>query len=96
MQKTILQVPLNQQLKNDAEKVALSQGFSSLQEIVRVFLTKLATKKIEVSLRDSVFLSEENEARYLQLTKDFHSGQGIYSAKNAADLVKQLNEYSLS
>ncbi|MBI4080746.1 MAG: hypothetical protein HY430_03175 [Candidatus Levybacteria bacterium] len=96
MQKTILQVPLNQQLKSDAERVALSQGFSSLQEVVRVFLTKLATQKIEVSLQESVPLSEENEMRYLQLTRDFQKGKNVYSAKNADDLIKQLNESSVS
>lgn len=51
MNKTILQVPLTRELKNNAEKIALQQGFSSLQEAVRVFLTKLAQKKVEIILQ---------------------------------------------
>lgn len=38
MQKTILQVPLSQNLKINAKNAAHEHGFSSLQEIVRVFL----------------------------------------------------------
>ena len=46
MQRAVLQVPINSQLRQQAEKAAMSQGFSSLQEIVRLFLTKLAEKGI--------------------------------------------------
>lgn len=42
MNRTILQVPLDRTLRKEAEKQALSQGFSSLQEAVRIFLKKLA------------------------------------------------------
>ena len=91
MQKTILQVPLTQDLKFNAEKVAHEQGFSSLQEIVRVFLTKLAANKMEVSL-ESVFLSESNEKRYTKMTKDFETGSNTNTAHNVDDLVSQLNE----
>jgi hypothetical protein len=38
MNKTVLQIPINQELRISAEQEALSQGFSSLQELVRVFL----------------------------------------------------------
>ncbi len=91
MQKTILQVPLTQDLKLNAEKIAHEQGFSSLQEIVRVFLTKLAAKKVEVTL-DSIVLSEENENRYLTMTKDFETNKNIKTAQNIDDLLTQLNE----
>ena len=91
MQKTILQVPLTQDLKLTAEKAARDQGFSSLQEVVRVFLTKLAANKVEVSL-ESVFLSESNETRYTKMTKDFENDTNIHTAKNVDDLVTQLNE----
>jgi len=51
MNKTVLQIPINQDLKISAEQEALSQGFSSLQELVRVFLSKIATHKIEITLQ---------------------------------------------
>lgn len=92
MKKTILQVPLDKQLKNNAEKIASEQGFSSLQEIVRVFLTQLASKRVEISLQESQKLSDRNESRYLKLTQDFESGQNISSAQNVDDLLKKLNE----
>jgi len=91
MQKTILQVPITQDLKINAENAAHEQGFSSLQEIVRVFLAKLAAKKVEVSL-DSIVLSEENEERYLTMTKDFETSKNIKTAQNVNDLLTQLNE----
>jgi antitoxin component of RelBE/YafQ-DinJ toxin-antitoxin module len=91
MQKTILQVPISQDLKINAENAAHEQGFSSLQEIVRVFLAKLAAKKVEVTL-DSIVLSEENENRYLTITKDFEAGKNVKTAENIEELLTQLNE----
>lgn len=91
MQKTILQVPITQDLKFNAEKAAHEQGFSSLQEIVRVFLSKLAAKKVEVTL-ESIFLTEENEKRYIKMTKDFEAGRNMHTAQNVDDLLSQLNE----
>jgi hypothetical protein len=43
----VLQVPMSKELRNKATLVALSQGYSSLQGIVRVFLTQLADNKIK-------------------------------------------------
>lgn len=91
MQKTILQVPITQDLKINAENAAHEQGFSSLQEIVRVFLAKLAAKKVEVTL-DSIILSEKNENRYLNMTKDFETDKNVMTAQNVDDLLTQLNE----
>lgn len=50
--KTVLQVPLSIDLRRQAKKQALAQGFSSLQEAVRVFLKQLVLKKIHFSLED--------------------------------------------
>ncbi|OGH05238.1 MAG: hypothetical protein A2W22_01295 [Candidatus Levybacteria bacterium RBG_16_35_11] len=96
MNKTVLQIPINQDLKISAEKEAISQGFSSLQELVRVFLSKIATRKIEVTLQESTMLSGKNEKRYLDMTKDFESGKNIYSSNSASDLVNKLHEDSIS
>jgi hypothetical protein len=89
MNKIVLQVPLNQDLKLSAEKEAISQGFSSLQELVRVFLSKIASHKIEVSLQDSTLLSEKNEKRYLDMTEDFELGKNIYSSNSVNNLVNK-------
>lgn len=91
MNRTILQVPLDKQLKNNAEKVASNQGFSSLQEIIRVFLTQLASNRLEVTIQESVILSTKNEKRYRGMTNDFKSGKNNHSATNVNDLISKLN-----
>nr|MBI5455352.1 hypothetical protein [Candidatus Levybacteria bacterium] len=96
MNKTVLQIPINQDLKTSAEQEALSQGFSSLQELVRVFLSKIATGKIEVTLQESTMLSEKNEKRYLDMTKDFELGKNTYSSDSAGNLINKLHENSVS
>ena len=89
--KTTLQIPINHQLKNEAERVAEEQGFSSLQEVVRVFLAKFASHKVEISIQEPLLLSEENEKRYLKMSEDFESGRNVYSAKNADELLAKLH-----
>lgn len=96
MNKTILQVPISQDLKINAEREALSQGFSSLQELVRVFLSKIASRKIEVTLQEPITLSTKNEKKYLDMTKDFKSGKNIYSADSVESLINKLHEDPVS
>ncbi|MCL5784442.1 MAG: hypothetical protein M1142_03755 [Patescibacteria group bacterium] len=96
MQRTILQVPLTKDLKNSAEAAAQDYGFSSLQEILRVFMKKLADRKIDLSFQEDVtYLSPQSDKRYKKITKDFKKGRNIYRAKNANDLLKQLHENKL-
>lgn len=91
MQKVTLQIPMDSKLKVDAEKVALEQGFSSLQELVRILLSKVAQNKIEVNFEEVVKLSPKAEKRYLKATKDFEEGRNVYSASSVKELMKQLN-----
>lgn len=91
MQKTILQVPVNKQIKDDAEQAALGQGFSSLQEAVRIFLRKLSEDKISFTLEETVELSREAIKRYNKITRDVEAGRNVHEAKNVTDLVKQLS-----
>lgn len=94
MQKTVLQIPVSKQLKDDAEKAAFDQGFSSLQEILRIFMKKLANKNIDFSFKEEeevVQLSKKNAKRYSKILKDIESGkEKIYTAKNVDDFIKQL------
>ena len=96
MNKTVLQIPINQDLKISAEQEALSQGFSSLQELVRVFLSKIAARKIEITLQESTLLSEKNEKRNLGMIKDFELSKNTYSSNSVSDLVNKLHENSVS
>ena len=91
MSKTVLQVPIDSTLRNEAEKAALAQGFSSLQESVRLFLRKLADGVVGVRFEEEVRLSPAAEKRYNKILDDIESGkEKIYSAKNVDDLMKQL------
>lgn len=91
MSKTVLQIPIDSTLRTEAEKAALAQGFSSLQESVRLFLRKLADGVVGVKFEETVRLSAKAEKRYNKILDDIESGkEKVYSAKNVDDLMKQL------
>ena len=94
MQKTILQVPLNKELKDEAEKAAYAQGFSSLQEAVRIFLNRLASRKMSVTFEDTIQLSDNAISRYNKVLDDIEQGKDTYSADDINDLMKQLHDAS--
>lgn len=96
MSKTILQVPVSKDLKDRAEKAASKQGFSSLQESIRIFLAKLASNKLEITIQETVRLSENSERRYLKQTLDFEKNKNISSAKSVEELVDRLNGNKIS
>ena len=93
MDRVILQIPLSKTLKEQAESVSTDYGFSSLQEIIRVILAKLAKKELRVSFTESgvVKLSPQGEKRYKQMDEDFRTGKNVYTSKNVKDLMKQLS-----
>lgn len=93
--RTVLQVPLSIDLRKEAEKQAFAQGFSSLQEAVRVFLKKLAKGTIGITFEDeeAVQLSIKNARRYDKMIDDIESG-GIKTEKfsDVASLMRSLNK----
>lgn len=91
MQRTVLQVPLPKELKISAEKAAEEAGFSSLQEVLRVFMKKFANKKIDLTFEEEVtYLSPKAEKRYMKITEDFEKGRNVYTARNVDELMEQL------
>ena len=93
MNTTILQVPITKSLRSHAENVAHHHGFSSLQEAVRVFLTKFASRQIDITFSNSVRLSAKNEKRYLKMVKDVRSGKvKTKSFTNVEDMMKYLSK----
>lgn len=90
MDKITLQIPVSRSLRLKAEKTALDQGFSSLQEIIRVFMVKLASQTIDVFFQETIPLSPQAEKRYMKMDRDFTLEKNIYSAKNVDELMKQL------
>ena len=92
MDKTVLQIPINITLKNKAEEVALSQGFSSVQEIVRVFLSRLASNTLEVGFYNSdVSMSEKAEKRYSKIVYDISKNKNIVKSTGVNDLLSVLD-----
>jgi len=92
MNRTVLQIPINPTLRIAAEKTALDEGFSSLQEAVRVFLTQLARKTISISFSKKVILAPKAAARYNEMINELNSGH-VKSQKfdNTDELMEYLN-----
>lgn len=93
MDTTTLQIPLSKSLKSNATNVAKEIGFSSLQDFVRLVLTKLAKRElaVEVTPVEYVKLSPTAKKRYAKMTEDFRLRRNIYQAKDVDNLLRQLN-----
>lgn len=93
MNRTVLQVPMDTSLRKEAEREAMEQGFSSLQEAVRVFLKKLADKAIGLRFEEpTIQLSQKAIKRYNRIDEDIKMGRNVYEARDAKDLMRQLHE----
>ena len=92
MAKTILQVPIDISLRQQAQAAAYAQGFSSLQEAVRIFLHGLANKETRVKFEEpAVQLSPKAVRRYNRLLHNIETGkEPVYEAKSVKDLMKHL------
>jgi len=90
MDNTILQIPMPKSLKNSAQEVAKEYGFSSLQDLMRVILTKLSRRELVVSINETSTLSQKNNARYVNMSKDFAKKQNTKSFSSAEELMSDL------
>lgn len=92
MDRVILQVPMPKTLKLQAEAVASDYGFSSLQEIIRIILTKLSRREIIIDIipPEYIKLSPAAKKRYKKMEEDIKHGRNVYYAKDADDFLKQL------
>lgn len=50
MSRTVIQVPLDSAIRDECQKIALEQGFSSLQEMLRLILKKYANGEIGIGI----------------------------------------------
>lgn len=94
MEKAILQIPIDESLRNRASKKATLQGFSSLQEVLRVFINKFVKNEIQFNFTEPViYLSEKNDKRYDQMLEDFEQGKNISKGfSNVDSLMKELEK----
>ena len=91
MDSTILQVPMSKSLKNSAQEVANEYGFSSLQDLLRVILTKLSKRELVISIQEpATVLSKKNDVRYAAMSKDFAGGKKTKKFSSVNDLMNDL------
>ncbi len=95
MQRVIVQVPMSKELKEKAEARSSDLGFSSLQEIIRVILTKLSkrelTMRVEENAEEVTHLSKAAEKRFKKAVEDIKAGRNITKTKNVDELLKLLH-----
>ena len=93
MNSTILQIIIDKNIKNQAASKAELMGFSSLQEVVRLFLNKIALGEIDVTFEQTVQLSPKAIKRYNKMIDEVESGKvKTKSFTNTDSLMKYLNE----
>ncbi|MBU2592628.1 MAG: hypothetical protein ABH867_00220 [Patescibacteria group bacterium] len=83
MGRTILQIPVSKELRVKAEKAALIQGFSSLQEVIRVFMKKLADFSINVSFQEE---EEKMLAIFKKGEREFKKGK-LKEIRSLSELI---------
>ena len=95
MQRIVLQVPMEKELKEKAEVVSRDFGFSSLQETIRVLLTKLSRKELTLRITDQTeditYLSAAAEKRYKKAAADIKAGKNVTRTKNVNELLSSLH-----
>lgn len=90
---TILQVPVNKNLRDQAASKAVKMGFSSLQEIIRLFLNKIAAGEVNITFQETVQLSPKAIKRYNKMIDEVESGKAqAKTFRDVDSLMKHLDE----
>jgi antitoxin component of RelBE/YafQ-DinJ toxin-antitoxin module len=91
MNTVTLQVPMSKTLRQQAQIVADEYGFSSIQEVIRLFLNRFSQKSISLNFGEpTVVLSAKAEKRYLKMEEDFRAGRNFKTANSLNDFFAQL------
>lgn len=76
MDTTVLQIPINRTLRDKALSATAKMGFSSLQEMVRVFLSQIVSGEVGIKFEPkTIRLSPDNDKRYLQMVEGVKRGK---------------------
>ncbi len=84
---------MDYQMRQDAEAGALAQGFVSLQDAVRLFLSQMAKRTITVSFQPVEFL--EFEKKPLKEVEEAFMATGKYNKKFVKGIVAGLKREGL-
>ena len=90
MNTTTIQVPVNKSIRDQAAMNIERMGFSSLQEVIRLFLNNVAKGTISVTFEQTVKLSSANDKRYAKMIEEVESGR--VKPKSFSD-INSLMEY---
>lgn len=93
MQRVIVQVPMPKELKRNAEAVSADLGFSSLQEAIRVLLTKLSKREFSLRVEEAeeiTYLSPAAERKFKKAVADIKAGRNIYKPKSKKEFFSLL------
>lgn len=94
MQRIVVQVPMSKDLKEKAEIISSDLGFSSLQETIRVLLTKLAKKefsfKVIAEVEEVTYLSPKAERKFKKAVEDIKAGRNVTKAENLDEILQLL------
>lgn len=92
MAKTIIQIPVDKTLRDQATRAALSEGFSSLQELMRIFLHRLVNKQVVLRFEEPpIQISPRAGRRYDKMIDDIDSGRvKTKSFTSVSALMKDL------
>jgi len=92
--RAIIQVPVNPALKKRVEKKAESDGFSSVQQLIRLVLAKYDRGSLEVNIQEQlppVQLSKKAIRRYNKIDRDIASRKiKLKSFDSVDELMKDL------
>jgi len=86
---------MSKELKEKAEIASIDMGFSSLQETIRVLLTKLAKRefkiKVEENAEEITHLPRAAEKKFKKAVEDIKAGRNVTKTENIDELLKLLH-----
>ncbi len=93
MATTTLQIPMSTTLRDRATRVAAKQGFSSLQEAIRIFLSQFAENQVQLRFSaPAIKLSAKNDKRYDKIISEMEAGKKMVGPFTDIDqLMNSLN-----
>ena len=89
MKKSLLQIPIDHTLRKQAELVAEEEGFSSLQEYIRVLIKKIVMREFTLQVTETP--SEEDQKLILELADEDRT-LGRTKPPTPAAFERRLNE----
>ncbi len=93
MSRTVVQIPVTTDLRDRAYQMAIGQGFSSLQEAMRLVMHQIALGNLKLKMNFEprpIKLSEKAISRYEKMDQDLSFGKNFQSAENISDFLGKL------